>query len=216
MLGSQTAWSNSLFCTLLNFQCVVEMEELVEREGLYFKKFSDNPFSGKVKGLITGKIKNGKWHGHYKEFYENGALLKKGAFLNGKEDGVWTTFDFSGIVTKKGMYKNGLKQGPWKDIIMYTYNSGNRFFNTEETSVSGNYINGERDGIWKQYCKVERSESELSLIREHNRECEKENKKTAGDRHFFECSKSEREFYLVECEVTYSMGEVLKEQHVSK
>ena len=35
-------------------------DDLVERNGLYYKKFTDVPFTGKVDGQYNGSIKNGK------------------------------------------------------------------------------------------------------------------------------------------------------------
>ena len=37
----------------------VTQDELVKREGLYYKKFSDVPFSRKVTGMTHGTLKNG-------------------------------------------------------------------------------------------------------------------------------------------------------------
>jgi hypothetical protein len=36
------------------------MDDLVLREGLFYKKFSEVPFSGKTTGLQQGTFKNGK------------------------------------------------------------------------------------------------------------------------------------------------------------
>ena len=41
------------------------MDDLVEREGLYYKKFTDVPFTGKVKGKGNGEIRNGKKEGRW-------------------------------------------------------------------------------------------------------------------------------------------------------
>ena len=37
----------------------LSMDDLVKRDGLYYEKFTDVPFSGNVVGKETGKIKNG-------------------------------------------------------------------------------------------------------------------------------------------------------------
>jgi len=37
----------------------VPWDDLVERDGIHYKKFTDVPFSGKVTGSEKGKIKNG-------------------------------------------------------------------------------------------------------------------------------------------------------------
>ena len=38
----------------------VKFEDLVKRNGLFYNKFTDVPFSGKVSGKRQGSIKNGK------------------------------------------------------------------------------------------------------------------------------------------------------------
>ena len=60
-------------------------DDLVERDGVYYKKFSDVPFSGKVTGLRNGLMKNGK------------------------EDREWLGFDIYGQLYAKDYYKNGVK-----------------------------------------------------------------------------------------------------------
>ena len=54
-----------------------EFDRLVLRDGLYYQKFTDTPFSGNVTGDHQGKIINGKKEGEWLEFYSNGALSKK-------------------------------------------------------------------------------------------------------------------------------------------
>ena len=50
------------------------MDDLVERDGLFYKKFTDIPFSGEITGLRNGRIKNGKESGLWKIYYPNGQL----------------------------------------------------------------------------------------------------------------------------------------------
>ena len=50
-----------LFISLLSSPSWSEtMDDLVERDGLFYKKFTDIPFSGEITGLRNGRIKNGK------------------------------------------------------------------------------------------------------------------------------------------------------------
>ena len=65
------------------------MFDLVKREGLLYKKFTDVPFTGKVTGLSQGKLKNGKKVGPWVEYHVNGQLSSKGTYKNGKKDGPW-------------------------------------------------------------------------------------------------------------------------------
>jgi hypothetical protein len=56
----------------------VKFEDLVGREGLYYKKFTEVPFTGKVTGSIQGSFKDGKWDGPWVGYYPSGPLLAKG------------------------------------------------------------------------------------------------------------------------------------------
>ena len=48
------------------------MDDLVERNELYFRKFSNVPFTGKISGIDSGRIKNGKKSGEWLYYYKNG------------------------------------------------------------------------------------------------------------------------------------------------
>ena len=53
----------------------LSMTDLVYREGLYYEKFSNVPFTGEVnQGLQKGKFEGGKEHGTWLEYWENGQL----------------------------------------------------------------------------------------------------------------------------------------------
>jgi len=52
----------------------VSMDDLVERDGRLYKKFSDVPFSGQVKGEWNGAIREGAKEGKWTTYYENGQL----------------------------------------------------------------------------------------------------------------------------------------------
>jgi len=48
------------------------MNDLVKREGLYYKKFTEVPFTGKIIGKSQGLIKNGEQEGAWVHYHENG------------------------------------------------------------------------------------------------------------------------------------------------
>ena len=54
-----------------------KMGDLVERNGVYYKKFSNVPFTGKTTGKSQGSFKNGKEDGPLDWYYENGQLSSK-------------------------------------------------------------------------------------------------------------------------------------------
>jgi len=100
LLVSGPAWGETYF-------------DLVQREGLYYKKSTEVPFSGTVTGRYQGKIKNGKRDGPWFRYHENGQLRFKGTFKNAKRVGPWVSYHENGQLSSKGPYKNGRREGPW-------------------------------------------------------------------------------------------------------
>ena len=90
----------------------VAMEDLVEREGIYYKKFTTVPFTGKVTGqMLQGQFKNGKEEGSRVWYHDNGQLFGKGDYKNGKREGPWVSYNKNGTVNEEhtGTYKNDVK-----------------------------------------------------------------------------------------------------------
>ena len=98
LLVSGPAWGETYF-------------DLVQREGLYYKKSTEVPFSGTVTGRYQGKIKNGKRVGPWVWYYNNGQLWSKGTYKNGRREGPWVINHNDGTVVKflTGTYKDGKK-----------------------------------------------------------------------------------------------------------
>ena len=87
----------------------VTFADLVERDGLYYKKVTEVPFTGKVTGLQQGRFKNGVMEGPWVTYHNNGQLEMKGDFKNGDREGLWIDYYDNGQLNKKGNYKNGVK-----------------------------------------------------------------------------------------------------------
>mgnify|MGYP001199394226 CR=1 FL=1 len=114
--------------------------DLVLREHLYYKKFTNVPFTGEISGRKSGKIKNGKligewlyfykngqlkalknfkdlkkdghyYHGPYETYYENGKLNVKGQLKDGEQDGIWEYFNDDGSLKRTETWNNGKKIG---------------------------------------------------------------------------------------------------------
>ena len=103
------------------------MKDLVERDGLFYKEFTDVPFTGNITGKTRGTIRNGKkngpWVYNWKngQFYWNkGQLWKKGTYRDGKEEGSWVYNWNNGQLFCKGTYRDGKKEGLW----VYNWNNG--------------------------------------------------------------------------------------------
>ena len=53
------------------------IDDLKKRDGLYYKNFSDVPFTGNITGKTQGEIKNGKEVGPWVYYHDNGQLEKR-------------------------------------------------------------------------------------------------------------------------------------------
>ena len=107
--------------------------DLVERKGLYYKKYSNVPFTGTFAGFLRGSFKDGKREGYWVRYWDNGQLAYKGNFKNGLEEGTWVGYWNTGQLSYKGSYKNGNREGDWKD-----YNKDG----TVNQKYSGTFKNG--------------------------------------------------------------------------
>ena len=61
------------------------MDDLVEREGLFYKKFTVVPFTGNTTGIRQGTFRNGKEEGPWIIYWNNGQLQTKGTYKDGKK-----------------------------------------------------------------------------------------------------------------------------------
>ncbi len=101
-------------CLLLPITTFGEtMDDLVKRDGLYYKEFTDVPFTGKTTGATQGTIRNGKREGIWVEYHDNGQLRSKGTLKDGKWDGPWAQYHDNGQLRSKGTYKGGEKEDDW-------------------------------------------------------------------------------------------------------
>jgi hypothetical protein len=78
------------------------------REGLA-EEFAED---GKL--LATYNFLNGKLHGEYKVYYENGQIRNISNNKHGRLDGLWVDFDESGKETSKSCWKDG--SSLWNDV----------------------------------------------------------------------------------------------------
>ena len=107
-----------LFISLLSspsWSETVDYYDLVRRDGLHYKKFTNVPFTGEVTGesrKTIGKIKNGKREGVWTR-HDGDCLSSKGFYKDGKQVGLYESF--GGCILKhSGFYKNGKKEGLWE------------------------------------------------------------------------------------------------------
>jgi hypothetical protein len=120
----------------------VSLDDLVERDGLFYKKLRQVPFSGKITGLHQGVLKNGKRDGAWVWYWGNGQFHTKGNYKNGKQEGAWVKYHSNGQVQFKSTFKNGKRNGAW---IRYWRNG--QFYS------KGKFKNGKQEGAWITYNK---------------------------------------------------------------
>ncbi len=89
----------------------LEMDDLVERNGLSYEKFTNVPFTGEVTGLEQGAFKDGKREGPWAGYHDNGQLQWEGSFKDGKREGPWVGYHKDGTVDAylTGTWKDGVK-----------------------------------------------------------------------------------------------------------
>ena len=102
-----------LFCLTSSVGWSLEYKDLVKRDGIFYNKFSDVPFSGKTTGQLQGSFKNGMKDGSWIKYHKNGQLQYKGNYKNGKRESSWIDYWENGQLQYKGNYKNGKEEGAW-------------------------------------------------------------------------------------------------------
>ena len=126
-----------LICVFLCFESTakeVNFNNLVKREGIWFEKFSDNPYSGDVVGKEKGKMIKGQKTGEWISFfgYKNHFRVK-GNYKKGKLHGKKLEFiNSTGKLFRKEIYKKG------KLIESYEYHDNG------EVQAHMKHINGKK------------------------------------------------------------------------
>ena len=117
----------------------------------YITYYKGTPFSGTIikKQIYDsdgGEIefiknyKDGKYHGLYERYYDNGKLFEKSTYKDGKWDGLKEVYWSSGQLNTKSNFKNGKQEGPYEKY----YYSGKLFVKT-------NYKDGKQEGPYEKY-----------------------------------------------------------------
>jgi antitoxin component YwqK of YwqJK toxin-antitoxin module len=118
------------------------MDDLVRREGIFYQKFTNIPFTGKVTGKDQGSFKNGKREGYWISYHENGQLWYEGKYKSGKQEGASVGYHDNGELFYKGNYKNFKQEGAW---VIYHENG--------QLESKGTWKNDKKEGAWVGYNK---------------------------------------------------------------
>ena len=114
--------------------------DLVEREGIWYKKFSEEPFTGNVVGEWRGGVAKGKREGKWTRWWENDQLRMRTNYKNGKEEGLEEWYDENGQLKYRYYFKNGELDGLREG---YCENG--------QLRARGHYKNGESVGKWEWF-----------------------------------------------------------------
>ncbi len=100
---------------------------------------------------------NGVKSGNVRYYYDTGELWKVIAFSNNKEEGKGTEYAKDGRIISQYVFKNGFV---YTHETINRYNEANRrtgiwreLYEDGEVRMEGNYTNGLRNGVFKQYDK---------------------------------------------------------------
>ena len=104
----------------------IQMDEIVKRDDIFYRKFSNTPFSGHVESYhhngqlkIIGDLSDGKKVGNWVEYYMNGIKKSEGQFADGKKDGAWVYYFLNAKIKEKQLFIYGNKDGLWEKFDVY-------------------------------------------------------------------------------------------------
>lgn len=136
ILVNSPTYSSEYLCKFTGFNCPkVEYKDLIKKNKIYFKKFTDNPFTGNVIGQYQGKIISGKRDGNWKVYWTNGFLGKEGNYKNGEKNGLWKEYHSNGLIYYEQLYQDGKLNGISK-----------QYFKNGKVEVKETYKNGKLHG----------------------------------------------------------------------
>ena len=112
-----------------NGRCQERYQE--DENGKIHGKFISYDENGTVNKVAY--YSHGKLNGTVTEYLTSGKIIT--TYLNGVKHGLYQRVDNDGTIKDKGNYTNGLRTGPW----------------VEYYQDKGSYLNGEKHGIWEIY-----------------------------------------------------------------
>ena len=83
---------------------------------------------------------DGKKHGLWRFWYENGQLKVESNYVDGKGEGFWRRLYKNGRERNEGFYVEGKRHGFWR----FWYANG-------QLRCEGEYVNGEKVGVWSNW-----------------------------------------------------------------
>ena len=120
-------------------QSKIDINNLIDFDGLLYAPNSDKPYSGIIFDL-----------------YENSANKKlDGYYRNGLKNGKWTWWNEESVKDSSGIFKKGLKNGKWTE-----------FYLNGEKKIEGTYKNGKKVRIWTYWDSNGNVEKIINVVEE--------------------------------------------------
>ena len=156
----------SLFLIFLSAcsERTIDRDELVERDGVFYEKFSTEPFTGSVTGRSSGRMSKGLFKGLVTTFDEEGRISAHVTYVNGLLDGEFSEFYPSGQLKIKGQYKDDILDGTLEMFsesgnldATFTFvdakfeGISNLYRDNGELRVSEEYRNDLKHGEYREY-----------------------------------------------------------------
>ena len=160
---------------------VVSFDDLVEEEGRFYDAGTESLFSGPSQQFHTngrlmsaGYFEEGRRHGHWYYYAQDGFLVESGDYTHGVRDGRWHGVDKTRQIRTSTLYKAGVRKelfeidandGDWclkfdkedykqlesiviRKLFRPTKTS---FYANGQTKSKGSFLHGEKVGLWHAY-----------------------------------------------------------------
>ena len=115
--------------------------DLVKRDGIFYEKFSDTPFTGTTTtGTYRGSFKNGRRHGVFESYDRSGQLWQKVPYMDGLRHGENRMYHENGQLAETATFKSDRLTGPYS-----------RWWPNGRLRSKGTLEDGTREGRWVDF-----------------------------------------------------------------
>ncbi len=152
----------------------IQFEELSAHAQAQFygkQEVTLEPIDKSTKKVI--RFKDGKLHGVYREFFQNGELKEKTMYLEGKKLGLSTKFKSDGSIKSRGYYYADKKYGEW--LVSRKGNLETRFYEANAAVKDWTYTDKFGNTISTRYGEPSEKYGEM-VAKAKGKELRKSNK----------------------------------------
>lgn len=104
-------WEHDTFLDHRKVGDTIDIKDTFVRDDTLYRKFTDEPFTGRVVGQSQGMIRKGKGSGILKKYYESGELEIEALFIDGLGHGGVVQYHKNGKKAMTGNYRNDKRDG---------------------------------------------------------------------------------------------------------